>query len=76
MKTVTEKRFGEFHEDDISVTLRASSASYGGGQRGACYLLYQDTVGAICARDYKGVGNEYVNEGKLIIEVLNDSFAK
>lgn len=26
-----------------------------------------DTVGAICARDYKGVGNEFVAEGKVII---------
>lgn len=31
------------------------------------YLLYQDTVGAICARDYKGVGSQYVGEDKLII---------
>ena len=26
------------------------------------------TVGALCARDYKGVGTQYVEEGKLIIE--------
>lgn len=25
-------------------------------------------VGALCARDYKGVGNQYVSEGKLVIE--------
>lgn len=25
-------------------------------------------VGALCARDYKGVGNEYVNEGKVICQ--------
>lgn len=31
MKTVTEKSFGEYHEDDKSVTLRSSSASVGGG---------------------------------------------
>lgn len=31
MKTVTEKRFGEYYEDDKSVTLRSSSASVGGG---------------------------------------------
>ena len=31
MKTVTEKRFGEYHEDDISVTIRAKSGTYGGG---------------------------------------------
>lgn len=29
--TLTEKRFFEWHEDDISVTLRNKSGSYGGG---------------------------------------------
>lgn len=27
----------------------------------------ENTVGALCARDYKGVGSQYVNEGKVII---------
>lgn len=31
VKTYTEKRFFEWHEDDVSVTLRAKSGSYGGG---------------------------------------------
>lgn len=31
---------------------------------------YYNTVGALCARDYKGVGNQYVDEGKLIIQPL------
>ena len=30
-RTMTEKRFYEWHEDDVSVTLRAKSGSYGGG---------------------------------------------
>ena len=30
-KTFTEKRFFEWHKDDISVTLREKSGSYGGG---------------------------------------------
>lgn len=25
-------------------------------------------TGALCARDWKGVGNEYVNEGKVICQ--------
>ena len=29
---------------------------------------YQDTVGALCARDYKGVGSQYVNEDKVVVE--------
>lgn len=43
-----------------------------GGVRSVDYLLYSTTVGALQARDYKGVGSQYVEEDKLIIEVLND----
>jgi hypothetical protein len=31
------------------------------------------TVGALCARDYKGVGNQYVNEGKVVIQKVSPS---
>ena len=31
-----------------------------------------ETVGSLCARDYKGVGNQYVDEGKCIIQQAND----
>ena len=31
--TMTEKRFFEWHEDDLSVSLRASGGSYGGGRK-------------------------------------------
>ena len=67
MTTLTEKRFFEWHEDDVSVTLRNRGGSYGGGERGTRYLLYQDTVGAICFDDYKGPNRQYVEQGKLII---------
>lgn len=30
--TLTEKRFFEWHEDDVSVTLRNRGGSYGGGE--------------------------------------------
>lgn len=40
-----------------------------GGYRDSGHLYYTDTVGALCARDYKGVGTQYVEEGKLIIEL-------
>ena len=65
--TVTEKRFGEYHEDDKSVTLRSRSATCGGGKRGTRYLLYQDKVGSLCATDYKWVQQEQVMQGKLIV---------
>lgn len=66
MKTLTEKRFFEWHEDDVSVTLRNRSGSYG-GERGTRYLLYQETIGALCATDYKWVQQEQVMQGKLIV---------
>ena len=31
-------------------------------------VLYQESIGALCARDYKGVGSQYVNEDKLVVE--------
>ena len=31
MKTLTEKRFFEWHEDEVSVTLQNRGGSYGGG---------------------------------------------
>ena len=36
-------------------------------KRGARYLLYQETIGALCATDYKWVQQEQVMQGKLIV---------
>ena len=69
--TMTEKRFFKWEEDDVSVTLRSKSASYG-GQRGTRHILYQRTIGSLCATDYKWVQQEQVMQGKLIIEVVDD----
>lgn len=33
------------------------------------FVVDRPAVGALCARDYKGVGNQYVAEGKCIVEV-------
>lgn len=45
-KTVTEKRFFEWVEDDVSVTLRSKSGSYGGGPRFWLFAvdLYNGTI--------------------------------
>ena len=67
-KTVTEKRFFEWHEDEISVTLRNKSGSYG-GQRVSRNLLFPDIAGTLCQNDYKGPNKQYVEQGKLIIEI-------
>lgn len=66
-KTVTEKRFFEWHEDDVSVTLRHRGGELRQRQRDARYLLYQDTIGALCRDDYKGPNRQYVEQEKLII---------
>ena len=46
-------------EEDLAQTIVAKGP--GGGTE-------QKKVGALCACDYKGVGNQYVNDGKLIIQ--------
>lgn len=35
-----------------------------------------ETVGSLCARDYKGVGNQYVDEGKCVIQRCRPSNTK
>jgi DNA (cytosine-5)-methyltransferase 1 len=41
-------------------TLRSNGGDLGGGER--------NIVGSLQARDYKGIGNQYVEEGKIVIE--------
>lgn len=70
MKTLTEKRFFEWHEDDISVTLRNNGGSYG-GVRGTHYRIYQPSgcIGALCGTDNKWIQQQQVMQGKLIVMV-------
>ena len=59
-------RSARFTDDEITDPLTATdykdpikiSVSYGG----------DNTVGALCARDYKGVGSQYAEEGKVIVQ--------
>ncbi len=37
-------------------------------ERTTRHILYQDTIGSLCATDYKWVQQEQVMQGKLIIE--------
>lgn len=34
--------------------------------------MCESYVSALCARDYKGVGNQYVAEGKLILQKISE----
>jgi DNA (cytosine-5)-methyltransferase 1 len=54
----TSSSFAQYKEG--AGTLRQSGGDLGGGQR--------NIVGSLQARDYKGVGNQYVAENKLVVE--------
>ena len=60
-----QDRYDTFSPSDISPTIKAQGGSYGGEVN---HLLYQDKVNSLCASDMKGVGNQYVTDGKVIIE--------
>ena len=49
---------------DIQATLKAS------GTHAVCYSDNDNgvVIGSLCACDYKGAGNQYVNDGKLVVE--------
>ena len=64
--------YGKWVKQDVSDPIRASGGDIGGGERNA-HLLYSDTIGALCARDFKGVGSQYVYENKLVIDNVNSS---
>ena len=49
---------------DFSVTEEQAQTLVSKGPGGGT----SETVGALCARDYKGVGSQYVDEGKVIIQ--------
>ena len=71
--TLTEKRFFEWHKDDVAVTLRYKGGVLRTWLGSPRYLLYQSTIGALCEDDYKGPNRQYVEQGKLIIEVIDES---
>ena len=56
--TYSEKRFFEWHEDDKSVNIRASSGSYGGGSEVlVCYPIDLMTATHFTERDNRrGIG--------------------
>lgn len=67
---VSQDAYDKYTMNDKSASLKASGGTIGGGQRVSC-----DTVGALCAADYKGVGNQYVADGKCIIQMLQENSA-
>lgn len=44
------------------------SLKVGGGSAASCVASNgQEVTGPLCARDHKGVGSEYVDEGKVVM---------
>lgn len=65
--TVTEKRYGEYHEDDKSVTLRNSGATYGGGSETLILKgINGDTAGTLDSNYYKGCGERQNIEREVV----------
>lgn len=60
--------YDKYTETEKSATIKQSGGVYGGGSEALVVGGDSSTVGALCARDYKGVGNQYVEEGKLILQ--------
>ncbi len=66
-----KQRIGQYADNNIASTCAARD------YKDATDLVvepYQKVVGALCARDCKGVGNQYVAEGKLVVEKAVYSF--
>ena len=55
---------GKNAQYDFSVEEELAQTIVSRGPGGGTY----ETIGALCARDYKGVGSQYVNEGKVIVQ--------
>ena len=70
---VATQSYSELKLSDKGAALRASGGAYGGGavrtMPSAELRQYNNRViGSLCVCDYKGVGNQYVGDGKLVIE--------
>ena len=59
----SQDAYDKYTQTDVSASLKQSGGNFGGG-----YGNNSETVGALCARDYKGVGSQYVDEGKVIVQ--------
>lgn len=60
---VTDDNVNAAIDENLSGSLKV-----GGGSDVRCVSSNgEDVIGALCARDYKGVGSQYVSEGKVIV---------
>ena len=66
----SQAAYDNYISDNITATLKSQGGNYGGGSE-TLIIDYQKKIGSLCARDYKGVGSQYVNEGKLVVEGMD-----
>ena len=62
---------GSTDNDILSTSVCSKWAKGSGGPSGSEHynmVVESGTIGALCARDFKGVGNQYVDEGKLVVQ--------
>ena len=57
---------GLLYGDDMAHTLATSNDQF----------VMQKTVGALCADDHKGINNQYVNQGKVVVGSLCSHYAR
>lgn len=60
--TYGQDAYDKYHATDKAPTLKDSGGNFGGGVR-----TVSDTINALCSRDYKGVGTQYINDNKVVI---------
>lgn len=58
----------EAHSHGVICAIDCAAFNQDGNSNSNNDYCYQKTVGALCARDYKGVGSQYVSEDKLVCE--------
>ena len=63
----SQDAYDKYTETDQSATIKQSGGVYGGGQR-----VLGNTVNSLCAVDYKGAGNQYIEDRKVIINYGRD----
>ena len=59
--------YDEYTDTQTAPTLKQSGGNYGGVR------TTSQTIGALCARDFKGVGSQYVNQDKLIMQTRSNA---
>lgn len=65
VESYRQDKFDKYEPTDKSATIKSAGGTFGGGVKP---LLYQETVGTLCEADAKGIGNQYVNNDKVIIQ--------